>query len=131
MERKGIHQMQDMGYPIRTMVAWQSPVTFECHMMPIMGNDTWLDICHRYFDLFPKEAELVIGEIADQRQILNQNGFSHDKTLLLMGRIPKGLEKMLDSWHTSGDFWSDKKLRKEFFNHFNKFKLARQNAASN
>ena len=131
MERKGIHQMQDEGYPVRTMVAWQSPLTFETHMMPIMETDTWQDVCNRYFDLFPREAELVMQEITDQRQLLDKNGFSADKTMLLIGRVPKGLEKMLDFWHQEGDFWTDTKLRKSFFNHFNKFKLARPNATLN
>ncbi len=131
VERKGIHELQDKGYPIKTMVAYQSPVTFETHMMPIMTSDTWQDVCNRYFDLFPKEAELVMEEIQDQKQLLVKNGFSKDKTLLLTGKVPKGLEKMLDVWHTQGDFWMDKRLRKAFFNHFTKFKVACPNAAFN
>lgn len=129
-DRSGIVEMKRRGYPIRTMAAWQSPVTFECHMMPIFESDTWQDVCNRYFDLFPKEVKGVASEIADHKQLLKKNGFSHDKTLLLMGRIPKGLEKFLDCWHREGDFWADKKLRTAFFNYFTHFKVAQPYGSS-
>lgn len=125
IDRAACNELWERGYPVKTIAAWQSPLTFECHAMPIFNTDTWQDVCNRYFDLFPKEAALSVKEIENHNAALDQSGFSADKTLFMMGKVPKGLEKFLDCWHPKGDFWRDKVKRKAFFSYFKKFKVGK------
>lgn len=124
MDSIAIQNLQKQGHPVRDVSAWWSPTTMECHCLPIFRTDSWQDVCTRYFDHYPKEAQETIDELIIEKQNFIKNGFSKSKNLMLVGKIPGGLRKLLDIWHPQNDFWSDRSLLNQFFDYFPKFKGA-------
>ena len=99
-----IKQMVNEGHQVISMVSYQSPTTFECHCLPIFTNDKLEDIVNRYYDFFPKDFMQCIKETEEENANLKDgSGMSDLRTLMSYGKIPRGLQKMLDIW-CGGDF---------------------------
>ncbi len=127
-DQKEIKKMRDEGYKIASMVSYQSKVTFECHCLPIFNSDRLEDVCNRYADYFPVECKQMIKQIQDDlSSLVGNKGMSKYKTIMSFGKIPIGLQKMLDIW-AGGDFFStDKKVFRinmnKLFSYMSKFKI--------
>jgi len=123
-----IELMRARGYSVVTMVSYQSPTTFECHCLPIFTNDKLEDIVNRYHDFFPKDLMQAVEEMNLENQYLySANGMSEAGTIMSFGKIPCGLQKMLDIW-CGGDFLEPTEMRKnlaKLFSYIPKLKAGR------
>ena len=123
MEQNIIESMKIQGFPIKEWAVVHEEGTNEHHVMPVFQKDTIEDICNRYADYFPRTLKAIIDIVEGENQTLySGTGMSKGKTMMASGKVPAGLQVLLDIW-CDGDFLGIKDNQNRLFKHMPKLKI--------